>query len=419
MKNNSVLNLDRYSKGNTKVNITSLGKVEFKYVSIGDLINFLKYSDEGGSDRDYVVKVLKNQLMSSEFQASGLDKIGDDELKKIASAFIKNESSTFKYIEYTDNLFSDFKKAIPLGFKKDIESFANLNSEMISSIQNIAKSFTENRVKLFSIAESMQSVFKQASEIHKNLFPVLNIGKTISEAISSSTKWFENIEKAGLTPNMGDKRSISKIKRYTSLLKMGYVVFWVPRDLIVDQLVNSSKEPERKSILIKNRKEISEDCVTVVNSVEKKHLKDYKLHILEAISSLEQGNYRAAQSTASVCFDALLNEVIDTTSISNRHQFMPKVKDGYSKLKNIDQIPAHVIYAGLQSNLIEYSLREFDRLNQTKMPRKYTRHPSIHSVSSRQFSEFNAIQVVMIVCSLLKTTDVLGRGWLSKIAAYC
>lgn len=419
MKSNSVLNLDQYSKGNTKVHTTSLGEVELKYVSIGDLSNFFKFLDSSGTDRDYVVKVLKNQLISSDDRPLDLDKIGDVELKKIAFAFIKNESSTFRYIKYTDDLFSDFKKAIPLGFEKDIESFTKLHSEMISNITNIAKSFTENSLKIFSITESLQSVFKQTSELHKNLFPVFNIGKTILEALSSSKKWFENIEKAGLTPNMGEKRSISKIKRYSSLLKMGYVVFWIPRETMVDQLVNSSNESERRNILIKNRTEISEDCVAVINSVEKKYLKDYKLHISEAISSLDQGNYRAAQSTASVCFDALLNEIVDTTSILNRHQFMPKVKDGYSRLKNIDQIPGHVIYAGLQANLIEYSLREFDRLNQNKMPRKYTRHPSIHSVSSRQYSEFNAIQVVMIVCSLLKTTDVLGRGWLSKIAAYC
>jgi hypothetical protein len=238
----------------------------------------------------------------------------------------------------------------------------------------------------------------------------------IPDGIFKIADWAANFDKAGLTPNLGSRRSIGKLKQYKRLLSMGYAIFWIPKFEVVDKLLVAKTEQERKQVVVTHRADILEDCSNVVAAIEAKYLKDFCQHISAAIDSMKSGNDRAAQATASICFDALLDQLIDSSALITFRGVYPKLATDGGKLKTIDNVPVNYIYAALQAQLVTYSMRGFERLRPRTVGLKFGRHSSIHSVSARQYNEFNALQAIMITTSLLATTNKLGKGWLTGLA---
>lgn len=282
---------------------------------------------------------------------------------------------------------------------------------------NLFKQFTEGLRQTAIAAKAFQDLQSQYA------IQTQKIGESISRALNEVprqiidfTQILNNLDKAGLTPNLGKNASVHKLKDYQKLLKCGYPIFWVPRSEIVDQLLTARKESERKAVIRRNKKEIVEDCRKAISVIDSKNLKDAKEHLGAAIDAIEKGNSRSAQSTASVCIDAQLDQIIDTADLDNFSQVPKQARTDSKKLKAIMNVPVNVLYAALQAELLVFIFRDFDRLKPNTVRTKYSRHSSIHSVSARQYSELNSIQAIMIATSLLATSDKLGKGWLSGIA---
>lgn len=276
-------------------------------------------------------------------------------------------------------------------------------AEQIGNAVQSANKFGEQ------IAKAMEDVRSIALKFNETTAPII-------KSFNETRDWFQKLDKAGLTPNLGEGRTHRNLEKYKKLLSMGYAIFWVPREEIVNKLLGAGSEKDRKGVITSSKTEILEDCKNAIDNVNSRFLKDTRLHLESAIDSMQQANYRAAQSTASVCFDSLLDQIIDTSSLSSFKQLSGKINGDTAKLKNIDKLPIQYLYAAFQSQLIIYSLRGFERLRPMTVQTKYGRHSSIHSVSSRQYNEFNALQAIMITTSLLATTEKLGKGWITELS---
>jgi hypothetical protein len=283
------------------------------------------------------------------------------------------------------------------------DDFFKQFSESLKQAANAAKVFLD-------VQQQYAQQFQQIAETAARAF------EAIPKQVFDFAQTLKNLDKAGLTPNLGKNASIHKLKDYQKLLKCGYPIFWVPRAEVIDTLLAAKTETQRKTAVKSNRARILEDCREAVANVTHKSLKDTRLHLQAAIAAMEQGNDRSAQSTASVCIDAQLDQIIDTTALSSFREINKQVYSDSKKLKTFNEVPVYALYAALQAQLIVFVLRDFDRLKPNTVRTKYSRHSSIHSVSSRQYSEFNALQAIMIATTMLATSDRLGKGWLSNLA---
>jgi len=249
---------------------------------------------------------------------------------------------------------------------------------------------------------------------------IINFNKQAKKIISElpNLDLFLGFDQAGLTPNLGKSKSIHNVKKFISNLDKGYAIFWIPRADIVDEIVFADTSKQKKEIIIENQKLILSDCLKVVKTIKNNKLKNHADHLMSAITCMEHGNFRAAQSTATICLDSLIDELVDLSDLDSFRKINNKLNKTANVLTDIDKIPINYLYAALQSRLIIYLFRPFDRLNPNKISHKYARHSSTHSVSKRQYKPFNAMQAIMIATSLLATTNKLGSNWLSKLASY-
>lgn len=287
---------------------------------------------------------------------------------------------------------------------KIIKAFNSYIGEVSSLVTIVEESLSYHAKQLTAINEGIQSSARSLVQLAEQA------SKLPFEDI------LQGLRKAGLTPNLDESKDISNLKKFQKVLDQGYAFFWIPRAEIADKLILANKEKERKKIVSEFQSEILEDCSKVLTLIKSQQLRNHALHLSDAISSFNNGNFRSSQSATTICIDSLLDLLIRTSSLSKFGELLPKTKDDASKLKKIQNIPVPYLYAALQARLVSFVFRKFDRLNSNTVSTKYARHSSTHSVSKRQYSEFNALQGIMIATSLLKTTEKLGTGWLTELA---
>lgn len=290
-----------------------------------------------------------------------------------------------------------------------------LPDDFFNAINKILESFIDAKEISRGVNKLMSQHTAQLHEVTKNLNKLY---APFLEDTRKALQAFKGLHRAGLTPNLGEHRSIDKLKQYQKLLSMGYAIFWVPRAEVVDQLIAARTVEEKKKTIVNNRNAILQDCRIVVDDIDNKSLKDHKDQVLAALDALDSGNFRAAQSAANVCFDALFDHLVDESTMKRFDEVTRSIHNSGEKLKSFDRIPIPYLYAALQTELIAVALRKFNRLKPQTVHTKYARNSSTHSVSSRQFTEHNALQVVMITCSLLATTNKLGRNWMTNLTKY-
>ena len=107
---------------------------------------------------------------------------------------------------------------------------------------------------------------------------------------------------------------------------------------------------------------------------------------------------------------------MDISDLTDYRKVRPYVNENVKQLiQTYGNVPVDLTFAALQAHLITAISKGFDRTKPMSVRLKYDRDSSIHSVSARQYNEFNALLAIMATTSLLVTTDRLGKGWLSNL----
>lgn len=148
------------SKNNTKIKLDSRGNVELKYVSYGDTKEITKLLPQKTRDKDFVLKVLFRQLVKPEIDFSEFEKIPENELKKLAKEFIKNENYTFKHFQDTGDFFKDFRQALQTHYDKYIEELRKTFDPIVKSTQDTLKAFEKNYGSVIQQALDASSYIK-------------------------------------------------------------------------------------------------------------------------------------------------------------------------------------------------------------------------------------------------------------------
>ena len=121
-----------------------LGEFRLKYISTGDAISFFKIlSEKKLSDREFVIKILHNQIIKPRVKFEEFKKLSDKDLIKIARVFIKNETHTFQYFKDTGDFFKDFRFAIKTYKEKQYEQIKNIIDPKIKYIKDILNTFSK------------------------------------------------------------------------------------------------------------------------------------------------------------------------------------------------------------------------------------------------------------------------------------
>ena len=154
-----------------------LGEFRLKYISTGDAISFFKIlSEKKLSDREFVIKILHNQIIKPRVKFEEFKKLSDKDLIKIARVFIKNETHTFQYFKDTGDFFKDFRFAIKTYKEKQYEQIKNIIEPKIKYIKDTLNKFS------LRFATSIALNPDLISKINDCLQGIQKISKELEEA---------------------------------------------------------------------------------------------------------------------------------------------------------------------------------------------------------------------------------------------
>lgn len=208
--------------------------------------------------------------------------------------------------------------------------------------------------------------------------------------------------RALLPPNLRSYADeIQTYQVHDFLEQEGIPLYLVPRGLIALRLLRAQDRSARRRVLGDCYESIIDDCAAVLEHADRAVVGDELGFALDGLGAMRAGHSRSAQAMFTVTLDTLIYRFYPDQAarrlITNR-------KKGADVPDAIDEMGVHEAMVWL---LIWNAHEQFWKHKGDGAPRYYSRHASVHGVSSRQFSKRNCVQVLMLVTSLIGYADRL------------
>lgn len=370
-----------------------------------------------------------------------------DEEKSCGSNFSYEVSGGSKYVS-NDSLLEDQADSnsdesnqklnikLPVNFTQSLVPFIDS-----STIKRITEFFTKNKIFTEDISRLYGENFRQQiSPLAFNIptftvpstdFPVMNsvmsesmtaairnlrqvteqISKQFAEQFSAISEIIRNssFDRAFLPPNIRDyAEEVRSYQVLDFLAHEGIPLFLVPRGRIAVRLLNARDRSSRRQVLSNCYNQIIDDCAAVLEEIGNQAGGKEIDFALDALHAMKAGYHRSAQAMLTVTLDTLIYRFYPDKnirrSITNRtkDQDVPSVIDEMDVHRSMVWLPIWNAHA------------QFWKDKGDQIPYDYSRHASVHGVSTKQFSKRNCVQVLMLVTSLLGYEDIKTVGDLNR-----
>jgi hypothetical protein len=199
---------------------------------------------------------------------------------------------------------------------------------------------------------------------------------------------------ARLPPNWRSDKISVPADLEAMLLDEGLALAWVPPAHIVARLFRAKTAQERRRVIGAAWRPITQACIQELEGIENSEVGEHVEFALDAGRTLLVGQHRAAQALSASLLDTILRANFD-----NKDRV---TITGQKTRMDIDQYPLRVaiVLGGIWGAFGEFWASKGD-----KVPRKFSRHGSVHGVSRRQYSRINSVLALMHVVSLLRLLE--------------
>ncbi|WP_238692233.1 hypothetical protein [Rothia koreensis] len=289
--------------------------------------------------------------------------------------------------------------------KKAIEPFNGRLRDQMTSIAATLPKFTGPMIdfpvwKGIGVSPATESMLKQIIAHQSEMF----------EGLRSSLKplfdpeLLRGFNRALLPPNLGDYADEIQAHQVHGFLEQeGIPLYLVPRGRTALRLLRAKNRTGRRRVLGDCYESLMEDCAAVLERAEHEAISDERSFALDGLGAMRAGHARSAQAMFTVTLDTLI------------YRFYPdrKARGVITNRKRGADLPEAIDEMGVREAFVWLPIwnahEEFWKHKGDKVPHYYSRHASVHGVSSRQFSKRNCIQVLMLVTSLIGYADRVAR----------
>lgn len=212
------------------------------------------------------------------------------------------------------------------------------------------------------------------------------------------------LNRALLSPNLKEHANAIGASQVQEFVEQeGIPLYLVPRGRTALRLLRAKDRAGRRRVLGDCYESLMEDCAAVLERADDGAVSDELGFALDGLGAMRAGHARSAQAMFTVTLDTLI------------YRFYPdrKARGVITNRKKGAEVPEVIDEMGVREALVWLPIwnahEEFWKHKGDKVPHYYSRHASVHGVSSRQFSKRNCIQVLMLVTSLIGYADRVAR----------
>jgi hypothetical protein len=179
----------------------------------------------------------------------------------------------------------------------------------------------------------------------------------------------------------------------------GIPVVWVPRQVVLDEVLASSTYEVKMDVLRRNQEEVLDDCMSAAATVDADPLKDVQCAVIEAVAAARAGFGTAAQALSASAISDLLETALGHRSFGAVRTSFKGVEASETPLMDFRHLLA--MQAALPAIENYESVRG--------VPSRFNRHASAHGVSTLQYSPESMLISMLLAASLLKEASTLLR----------
>lgn len=245
-----------------------------------------------------------------------------------------------------------------------------------------------------------------ASQLIRNIdFSAFAVAGEIAEKFAAQqTAWLKGLapaiaamRAAFYPPNLREVVGLGFEEVEQVVMADGIPLYGLPRASIAEALIRADGASKRRAVLGRRWKAISADCRTVAEGCASEAVAPYGPFAVAALDALNAGHDKAAQALAGTLIDAILSSYFG----KDRRKYTPdrrgkRTKDAYDEF-NVRQF---IAFAPMWQAYQQFFVTDGD-----KVPTTFSRNATAHTVSSRQFNRRNAVQGIMLACSLMYRLD--------------
>jgi hypothetical protein len=282
-------------------------------------------------------------------------------------------------------------------------------ADMQSSLQKQFASISSDIFKSYSLVQPNLDLV--ASQLTKNIdFSVFAGAARVAEQFAAQqATWLKNIaptlasmRAAFYPPNLRSIEGLKFEEVEQVVMADGIPLYGLPRASIAEALVQADGASGRREILGRRWKSISADCSAAVGGCGSAAVAAYIPFAVAALDALDAGHMEAAQALAGSLIDAILTAYFG----KDRYKYTPdrngkRTNDAYEEFS----VRQFIAFAPMWQTYQQFFVADGD-----KVPMTFSRNATAHTVSPRQFNRRNAVEGIMIACSLLYRLDEEARA---------
>lgn len=292
-----------------------------------------------------------------------------------------------------NSTFPDYASLI----KKTFRPYNELVWSKLASVVASLPTFTTPMIdfpalKGFEVSPVIESILQQITDQQSAIF------ERLRDSLKPlfAPELLRGLNRTLLPPNLRDHADeIQSSQVHQFVEQEGIPLYLVPRGRTALRLLRAQDRSARRRVLGDCYESIIEDCATVLERIDPTLVGDEMGFALDGLGAMRAGYPRSAQAMFTVTLDTLIYRFFPDQSarrlITNRRK-------GANVPNIIDEMGVHEAMVWLP---IWNAHEQFWKHKGDKEPRYYSRHASVHGVSSRQFSKRNCVQALMLVTSLL------------------
>lgn len=308
---------------------------------------------------------------------------GADLAKVIQNAGLVGSASPFARMEITPKLPGLEKLLARLGTQFEPAGAFGEITELKEAALRLAG--VSKAIEL-AVASTRADAFIQ--ELDRQRALLLELAAHIGEV--GATAFPPNWETVDASPNFQE-----------ILTEEGLALAWVPPPAILQQILDATSAGKRRQIISRNRKQITAACIAELEAIDlgdcesQAWVDDFAL---EAAYALREGRWRASQALSANLLDSVLTAAIDGSIQQKVRRSGGKKweQQGWETFSAKDVLVFSALY-GVHS--------QYRPGNGDPVPKTFSRHASVHSVSLEQYKPVNAVIALMHVVGLLRLVE--------------
>lgn len=290
--------------------------------------------------------------------------------------------------------------------KKALKPYSEWVQSQMTSIVTSLPTFTAPLVDLptlkgFGVSPATESMLKQIADHQSAMFAGLR---------GSLKPLFDpdllgGLNRALLPTNLrgqADEIQAHQVREF--LEQEGIPLYLVPRGRTALRLLRAQDRSARRRVLGDCYKSIIDDCAAVLEHTDRAVVGNELGFALDGLGAMRAGHFRSAQAMFTVTLDTLIFRFYPNQAV--RRLITNRKKDA--------DVPDVINKMGVHEAMVWLPIwnahEAYWKHKGDEVPRHYSRHASVHGVSSRQFSKRNCIQALMLVTSLIGYADQVARG---------